>query len=283
MSFPYTVYGKPGDAYETSSTKRFPLGTRMIMKDGRAYRYCKNGTTILYAGKLCRMGDTVDNSTFAYTMSTNVEIGSTSVKLNTTGATGPFAKNVLDDGYLFYNATGATGGGELHLIYRVGSSGSTDAAVTGGDPSVDGTFGTATGYRATIHLYPNDYIRNAWTTSTGEVHVVPNKYMAVQPTDIAVGAGGAVVGVPNIAIPASYFFWAQTWGPCPLERKDGATDHDVAGVEVYHATEAATTGMVSVRLSATGQLLMAMGPSVGTLMTLGTSTFKNLIDLHISP
>ena len=46
MSFPNTVYGKPGWEKKETSDQRHKLGTRMSFADGRVYRYCKTGAGI---------------------------------------------------------------------------------------------------------------------------------------------------------------------------------------------------------------------------------------------
>lgn len=280
MSYPYTIYGKEGDQFGTTATQILSLGSRMVMRDGRVYRYCKNGASAINAGSLCRAATQVGNSTGFSTLPAAVAAGSTSVRLNATGSTGPIAVNALDEGYVFFSATGATGKGEIHLIYRMGST-NNDGTIN--SPSKDYAWGTATGTFVTLHLFPGDSIQNAWATSTGAVGVAMNKYARVVAADITVGAGGSIVGVPNVSIAADRYFWAQTWGPCPVHRYVQAADHDVIGVMVVPSTEAASTGHVSVRATATGQLQSVALPLVGTIITLAADTFTSLVDLTISP
>ena len=166
--------------YETSSTKKAPLGTRVAFADGRVYRYAYNGATALVAGRPVRsIGTAQYNKTVASTATT----GAYSFTLNTAQAI-----TTATDGFVYGNDS--TGEG---LIYKI----KTCAA---------GTTTTDTD----ITLY--DPITVALTT-VSEMSVMYNPYYAVVVVDSVLND---VVGVPPMAIPASHYFWLQTWGVCPV-------------------------------------------------------------------
>lgn len=286
MTFSYTIYGSEGDQFATSATQILPLGTRMVMRDGRAYRYSQASSSAIQAGLLIRAATQVGNTTMAHVLAEGSAANATSILINATGATGPLSAGDLDEGMIVFSATGATGQGESHLIYRMGS---TDSAGTVDSASKSYAWTTATGTFVTLHLYPNDKLRNAWATSTGTVLVMQNKYRDVTPTSIAIGSGGAVVGVSNVHVAGNYYFWAQTWGPCPVEFSTSAASGNAVGLKVAASTGANSTGNVGLAVStqqltptATSEAGMA-NPAVGTIITCCATTFMAIIDLNIAP
>ena len=50
MSFPNTVYGKPGFEKVQTSGQKHKIGTRMSFDDGRAFRYVEVGGSDIAAG-----------------------------------------------------------------------------------------------------------------------------------------------------------------------------------------------------------------------------------------
>ena len=265
MSFTYTIYGKEGDQFSTASGQVLSLGTRMVMKDGRVYRYCKNGATALTAGRLTIVATAIANSTMIHALYAAAAQNATSVKFNTTGSTGTFTASELKDGMIWFSATGATGQAESHLIYK------------------HVAWSTVTGTTIDIMLYPNDKIRNAWATSTGTARLMKNKFRDVIVSAVGLGSGGALVGVPNTHIAANYYFWAQTWGPCPVEYDNLPTETLVVGQVVQASTE--TAGNVANRNSSGNSTSLAVlaAPGIGSVISVGASTFQALVDLTIAP
>lgn len=286
MAFPFTIYGKEGDQFTTSSTQtQLPLGTRMVMPDGRVYRWCQNGGTAIQAGLLLVTKAIIDGINYTHQLASDAAAGATSVQVNATAATGPASINDLDEGYVFFSATGATGQGEIHKIYRVGS---TNDAGDINSASKSYAWTTATGTFMTIHLLPDDVLQNAWTTETGVARIAFNKHRDVLASQIAAGSGGAPVGVSNCHVAANYYFWAQTWGPCPVEYSSDVPGLAV-GVKVCAATAANSTGNIQPALSTQALTPTASSeggwtnPVVGSVIATGADTFMALIDLTIAP
>tara|TARA_Y100000310_G_scaffold84594_1_gene81501 strand:- start:12390 stop:13202 length:813 start_codon:yes stop_codon:yes gene_type:complete len=270
MSFSYTIYGDEGDQFATASTQRQPLGTRMVMRDGRVYRYSRNSSTAISAGLLLVQAAEVANSTGYHILPVDEAAGSTSILLDATGSTGAFSANELKEGIIFFSATGATGQSEPHMIYQ-------HAAWT-----------TVTGTQITFHLYPGDSIQNAWDTSTGVVGIHKNKYRDAVPSSIALGSAGHPVGVSNIPVAASYYYWAQTWGLCPVEISNAYAT--IKGSLVSASTDASTTGTIcranpttDVADTTVSGSSFSINPAIGTVAKLAADGFPALVDLTIAP
>ena len=52
MSFPNMIFGNEGEQFNSYTNKRFPLGTQMLLQDGRRYRFGLNGAGAATAGFL---------------------------------------------------------------------------------------------------------------------------------------------------------------------------------------------------------------------------------------
>ncbi len=168
---------------------RHSIGDKCRMSDGRVFHYASNGTAgALTIAKLLQNAVTV---TGHWNMVSAVAaIGATRIAItpNTTSMT----KNQYANGYVF-----VTVGTGLGQCYKIKSHLAITLATVGYlelyDPLVVAL--DATSYLA---VYPS-----------------PWKEVITQPST----ATGCCVGLPVIAIPQStatvtYYFWAQTWGPC---------------------------------------------------------------------
>ena len=54
MSYPNVHFGNEGEQYNTYSTERWPVGTRMMLQDGRTFQFAEAGAVALAAGVLCQ-------------------------------------------------------------------------------------------------------------------------------------------------------------------------------------------------------------------------------------
>ena len=189
MSFPNTVYGKPGWEKVMTSDQRHKLGTRMTLADGRVYRYAKDSGAGIAAGRLVQAPatDAADDMDLAW--SAGAAVGGTTI---TTGTSLTITKDQYKEGWLYTN----DGAGEGQ-IYPIKSN----TAVSG-----------AAGCVFTID--DEDGFAIALTATTSLFGVVYNLYdgVLVQPTTIT----NAAVGVSTTTVTASYYTWLQTWGPCAL-------------------------------------------------------------------
>jgi len=186
-----TVWGDYGDEKVTSTTADFGLtvGTRMILPDGRVFRYAfSNGAA--GAGTGVQSSAAVANHDSDLAVASTAAVGAKSVSV-TLGGTAA-AEDLYANGYLYCNDSGASAG-EGH-VYRIRQH---DAIGSGGT--------------GTINLMDGDTITEALTAAASQVGLVANPYMHVIPSPGGAQTGRTVGFAPAEVADDSYF-WAQTWG-----------------------------------------------------------------------
>jgi len=217
MSFPFTVPLTAKEVITPTSTQRCPLGTRGATADGRIYHYAKAGETALTKGLLCTSlvpANSWSNATYAY-LSTPflTAIGSTSVPVtsrtlqfsSTGGATLTIAKDYFKDGWVWVSGTSTAAGQQMQIkTNTVASSGS-----SGSSAEVSVTF--ADGH----------YLAEVVSTADW-FSMVKNEYDGVIIATTTTAPTAKFLGVPNCKVTASYYFWIQTWGPCPVKAEAAA-------------------------------------------------------------
>ena len=52
MSYPYVIRGSELESFNTYNREGPPVGTKMVIEDGRIYRFTQNGAADLIVGKL---------------------------------------------------------------------------------------------------------------------------------------------------------------------------------------------------------------------------------------
>jgi hypothetical protein len=181
------------DARDISSTQEMALGTIGQTRDGRVYRYAKNAAVALGAGKLCINADLVANHTDQL-VAVAAPVGSTSVSV-TLGATAA-TEDQYKDGYLVINDAAGEG-----IAYRVV-----------GHPAHAGS--------GTLVVEIAEPIKVALTTSSNYTL----KYNTWGNIIISIAdQADQAVGVPNVAVTASYYCWVQTRGECPVLADEAVT------------------------------------------------------------
>jgi hypothetical protein len=182
----------PPNPFEESATQLFPLGTKLIRGE-QVWRYCKAG------GVALNIAAPVQQAKAAHAEQDDDIVvgaaaakGATSVELTSTANLDGSPNDEDDDfkdGYLVVNDE--AGQGQLLKIKSNEGFSTTD----------DSTF----------TLY--DPLTVALTTSS-QVGLVRNPYYKVIATEAVVS--GMVIGVPQIAVTAAYYFWCQTGGPAAV-------------------------------------------------------------------
>jgi hypothetical protein len=181
------------DARDISSTQEMALGTIGQTGDGRVYRYAKNAAVALAAGKLCVNADLVTNHTDQAVAAT-AAVGDTEVSV-TLGATAA-TEDQYKDGYLVINDAAGEG-----IAYRVV-----------GHPAHAGS--------GTLVVRIAEPIKVALTTSSNYTL----KYNTWGNIIISIAdQADQAVGVPNVAVTASYYCWVQTRGECPVLADENVT------------------------------------------------------------
>jgi hypothetical protein len=187
-----TIWGDYGDEKVTSTTADLGLtaGTRMILPDGRVFRYAfSNGAAGSGTGVQSSAALANHDQGLAVTQAQSVGDKSVSVTLGGTAA----AEDLYANGYLFFNT--AAGSGQ---VYRIRQH---DAIGSGGT--------------GTINLMDGDTLVEALTTSS-KAGLVLNPYMHVIPSPGGAQTGRTVGFAPCDVADDSYF-WAQTWGEAAVE------------------------------------------------------------------
>lgn len=171
--------------YKYSQYPQHELGAKMSASGGRTFRYVKAGATALVAGKM-QQGPATDTNEQNLTPTAATNIGDTSISV-TTGAA--VAANAFAGGWAII--TTSTGVGYAYEI-------DWHAATTGA---------------AALTIYLKDPIQVA-TATTSRVDLVANPYNGVV---LCVSTPTATpVGVAVSVIPATYYGWVQSGGPCAV-------------------------------------------------------------------
>ena len=206
-----TIYGDFGDekvtvtptdtsptAGEVDPNNGLIVGTRMILPDGRVFRYAfANGA--IGAGQGVQSSIALANQDSDLAVSTAAAVGDKSVTI--TFGTSPDTNVTADqyaNGYLFVNNVD----GEGH-VYRIKGTGAHVAADVSASPAVE------------ISLQDGDTIAEALVAGQSQVGLVANPYQ-----DVIITPGGAqtarCVGYAAAEVADNSYFWAQTWGEAAL-------------------------------------------------------------------
>jgi len=243
MSFPGTIWGHYGDEQAADgTTKRQKLGTRMVLPDGRVYRYASAGEA-LTASHVVMQSITDDHMDMDRP---TVATAAGATRLTLSDASGITA-HYYDDGYAYINDSTA-GGGQGHL-YRIGSH---DDSTTGA---------AQTKY---VQLARGSVTKGTMAVSS-LIGFIRNPYSSVEIYDID-DIDGPPLGVAPIDVDSGGYFWAQTWGfACILQGADTVTLGKTivaatAGTDGAVATSwfDATTGAIT-----TARLAAAQAPVIG--------------------
>jgi len=276
MSFPTTIYDSVARAKETQVAQgETPLGTRLVVPDGRVFRFAQAGATALHPFKIVKSAALGPWSTMsacgvqdAVRRSTSYTAGATQIHFSY-GATGSVNANTFKDGWLLVNSTDTA----ERQYAKLGSH---------------GALASATALNSLNYVNIPDGLDLELNTETDNiVRLIPHEYKGV--IIASETPGGGVVGVPIVSVPISYYFWMQTWGPCPvLQDACGRTDAiaNFQGFQAYLATGG--TGAIGLPSSGmTGSLDSdsqgnALIGAIGVFMSGGPATRYALINLRLA-
>lgn len=206
MSFAPFVELKSSDVKSTYATKQYPLGTMGRTGDGRMYAFSLAGealSTAIPLTPLARGGlATTAFTNINTTIQTTSDMTSTwrTISLSTTWSTWGAIANEYADGYLVVEkSTHASAAGQMVKIKAntAGSTSTTDSPLH------------------TVITFEDDDKLSAGLNEGATVQAVHSLYFDVIEHD-----GGSttlpIIGVPNVDVANDYYFWAQTWGACPV-------------------------------------------------------------------
>ena len=202
MSFPNIIYGDYGDEKVTAASAigNLPLGTLMVLPDGRKFRHAQASAVALVAGDLYQgntmavIAGTADANIIAnLAVAASAAIGAQSVSVTMAG-TAAVSKDLLADGFLLV----ATSSGQGH-VYKI--KGNTAAGST---------------LATTITLEPTDPLMVALAAASTKVGIRANAFKSVILTTADTVGAGAIVGVAPVAVAASRYCWIQRSGEAPV-------------------------------------------------------------------
>ena len=244
-SFTPDIVGAPVEGLWTPTVdQRHRIGARYQDGHGRVWRYIKNASAELAAGYMAgKEAINGDVQNITQTDYGTAAIGDTRVTVLVTTTNGIIDDELLD-GTLFVE----DGTGVLHAY------------------AIAGNKYIATDILMSVELY--DPIRVAWAADA-VISLSKNPYL--DPIVMANTPTGAPVGVPNVAIAASYYGWVQRKGYCSMYADTGTTL--TIGALCGVGTSSTTPGSVDV--------FNADEPLFGTCIEIGAQTKGCLIDLML--
>ena len=199
--------------YEQSSTQEYEPGTLLVYGDGRKFRYSLDSGSATSKG-LMTQGAAQEAKIIAEVQSTSgtsVEIGDVEIVVDITTASA-LPDNDLQQGQLVINT--GTGSGDRYKILA-NKVQSTDTLMT---------------------VLLETPIRTAWDATTS-VDMTRNPWYKTSTFPTSSYANRAT-GVPQIAVTASYWYWAQTGGAASVitDASDTLVVGRPAGLPSTHGT-----------------------------------------------
>ena len=186
MAFPITLQGSEGEQYSTYTDQRWPLGTQLVLQDGRKFRFAQAGGSTLVPGNVLTAAANIANH--VDTTAVASAAGSTSPQ-TTLGATAATI-NQYAEGYAVVVTTP-----DLGRTYKI-----------------DNHAAVASAGVLTANLVGGYSVITAWTTSS-RVSLIKNSYHAVIQAPITT-LTAAPVGVAVTAPTTTVYCWVATSGLC---------------------------------------------------------------------
>lgn len=188
MAYPTVIYGPEGEQFNNYDSRRWPLGTRMVMQDGRRYVFAEAGATALATGKV-QQSEVPDPDHDTLAVQAAGSVGDRTISL--TNGSDAIEADLYADGFAATEA--AAGNAEGHLLKVEITHDSLAASATV-------TLPLAAGYGLPKAIDTSDTIT-----------LVKNPY-----ADVIISAAppvALILGVACSPVPIANWGWLQTWGP----------------------------------------------------------------------
>ena len=229
MSYPTLIYGPEGEQFNNYDARRWPLGTRMVLQDGRRYVFCEAGGSALATGKVqqSEVPDDDHDTLAVLSGAQNARV------INFTNGSDAIEADLYADGSIVTEAVaGASEGYLLKVDLSHDAQGATGPA----------EIPLAAGYGLPLALNTSDTIT-----------LIKNPYM-----DVIVAPAppeALILGIACSPVPIANWGWLQTWGPAAVF----VTGSMVIGGRVSASgTVTNTTGA----LEASGVLITNANPTI---------------------
>lgn len=182
-----TFGGGTWNVFEYGTEQLCPIGTKMVTRDGRVFRYVKAGASALVVGNVIQAPAQI--TTHDQLTPAAAAIGATTIT-PTLDATNAATENQYAEGWACIDTTPGEG-----YCYPIASHPAAAASAA-----------------VALKLPADAKVQVALTTSS-RVTLVPNPYKAVIQCPVTT-LTGAIVGVAVAPIAASNYGWVQIEGPC---------------------------------------------------------------------
>lgn len=191
MAYPSQLNAVEGEQFNSYDAQRWPLGTRMVMQDGRRFVFTAAGATALVAGNM-QQSEVPDADHDTLAVQAAGSVGDRTITF--TNGSDSIEADLYADGFVATEAVAGVGEGRTYKIDL--THGVLGASSTQILPLAAG-YGLATALNTsdTITLIKNPYQDNIIT--------------AAPPTAM-------ITGVACSAVPIDNWGWLQTWGPCAV-------------------------------------------------------------------
>lgn len=241
MAFPVVLQGPDIEQYNdyAATDQRWNLGQKMVMNDGRAYRFHKTGGSTLVVGDVAD-GPANITAHLSCAPTTASIIGATSLVI-TLGATAS-AKNQYRGGYVVTTQT--PGLGEMYVLNA--------------DPNIDTHASIGSGAVTTMALATGHTVRTSLTASS-LVDLILNPYSGTIQSPVTTLIS-EMIGVVVKASTTGRFGWLQTRGIASVK---------VSGTLVVGANAVrlvAASGAAGPGVAVASTLLVGTVNSVGVTM-----------------
>lgn len=258
MAFPVVLHAPESERYNTYTSRRYPLGTKLQLQDGREYRFGRVGASVASVQAFLYQSQVPDGNfdTQAVPSSALNVVGSRS--LVATLSANAIVENLWAEGYAVIEAAAGAGEGRAYKIEsHPASAGSEDVTFT---------------------LAPGSGLQTALNTSDKVTFMKhPLDAVIIHPAPPT----AAVVGVASAPGAVNAYGWFQIRGPCPTMivgttviggsvsptgTVTGSPDGTVEATGVIITTTAATIAQMTeiIRIG----ICMEVAPTTGAGMTL---------------
>lgn len=263
MSFPGMIWGDEGEQFRSYTERRWPLGTQMMLDDGRTYRFGFTGSGAATAGLLFQSEVPDANfDTLAVPAATSTYNTAGLRALRVTLPANAIVKDLWAEGYAVTEAAAGAGEGYAYkIVSHPLSAGSEDV-----------TFTLKTALKHTLN-------------TSDKVTFIPNQgdRVIVHPAPPT----AAIYGVAAGAIAASNYGWFAVRGPQPVLV---VGTHVIGGGLIATGTvtgspdgsvEAAGTA-ITTTAATIAQITELTGSLVGTCIEVAPTTGYGTADLKIA-
>jgi len=177
--------------YEKSLVRnpKYNIGDRVVLPDGRVFRYGKSSDALLNTDLLCSFAE---DECQGYEVLKDAQVVGDKQVTFTGAAHAEVAEDALRGGYV--------------IIYHTGAGGDTQFRGIVGNP--------ASGLNANLTVYLDAALDHEVIAASTAAEVWYNPYAALQG---AAALSHSAAGRPMVNVAAANtYFWIQTWGPCWL-------------------------------------------------------------------